>query len=226
MAFRRRSARLAKKQAIAKSVQEWNQAMRKILVPLALLAVIFLGANAVTSEWRETKGIRHARVDLASSPSPDRRDAETITWLRHVSEESREVDVNPPLALAIIACRVDEKIQSDGSAASNWRELEWHVPVECMRVIENLADAVALNNLWIEQLSPNLSQKGVCAEIGMAYAPSWEAEHKNWAIVKTGCPTKMMDDRGNIIGWHMPECQGMIPGTTYPLRCRFDPSEI
>jgi hypothetical protein len=24
----------------------------------------------------------------------------------------------------------------------------------------------------------------------------------------------------------MPECQGTLPGTTYPLRCRFDPSEI
>ena len=200
--------------------------MRKILIPFALLAMIFLGANAGPSEWKDAKDLRHAWVESASGSSSNRRDAETITWLRRVSEESRKVDGNSPLALAIIACRVDEKIQSDGSAASNWRDLEWHVPVECRRVVENLADAVALNNLWIEQVSPNLSQNGICAEIGMAYAPSWEAEHKNWAIVKIGCPTKMMDDRGNIIGWHMPECQGMIPGTTYPLRCRFDPSEI
>jgi len=60
----------------------------------------------------------------------------------------------------------------------------------------------------------------------MNYSPEWEASHRNWLIVKIGCPTAIVDADGRTIGWHMPECQGTLPGTTYPLRCRFDPSEI
>jgi len=200
--------------------------MTKIIIPVALLGMLVLSTNAGKSEWTEPKGAHHAWVAPVTSRSTDRRDAETISWFRLASEESRKIGVAPPMALAIIACRIDQKLHNEGSAPSDWRELEWHMPVECMRVVEHLADAVALNNLWLPQLSPNLSEHGVCAEIGMAYAPLWEAAHKNWAVAKVGCPTKIVDHRGNIVGWHMPECQGTIPGTRYPLRCRFDPGEI
>lgn len=100
------------------------------------------------------------------------------------------------------------------------------MPVECMRTIETVTDAAALNHLWLRQIMPNLADYGTCAQVAMAYAPVWEALHRSWAIVKVGCPTKIVGADGNIVGWHMPECQGVLPGTSYPLRCRFDPSEI
>ena len=132
----------------------------------------------------------------------------------------------PPTKLAIIACRVDQTSHDQNSAAGDFRELEWHMPVECMRVVETVTDTAALNDPSLRQMTPNLADYGICAEVAMAYAPIWEDSHRSWAIVKVGCPTKIVDADGNIIVWHMPECQGVLPGTSYPLRCRFDPSEI
>lgn len=132
----------------------------------------------------------------------------------------------PPTALAIIACSVDEKPRDAGSTARDWRNLEWRMPVQCMRVVETLSDATALNNPGVPELHPDMSRSGTCAALAMAYAPTWEAAHKNWAVVKIGCPTRMVDADGRTVGWHMPECQGTLPGTNYPLRCAFDPSEI
>jgi hypothetical protein len=132
----------------------------------------------------------------------------------------------PPTALAIIACSVDEKPRDAGSAARDWRNLEWRMPVQCMRVVETLSDATALNNPGVPELHPDMSLSGTCAALAMAYAPTWEAAHKNWAVVKIGSPTRMVDADGRTVGWHMPECQGTLPGTNYPLRCAFDPSEI
>jgi hypothetical protein len=134
--------------------------------------------------------------------------------------------VAPPAKLAIIACRVDQTSQDRAPEAGDFREFEWHMPVECMRVIETVTDAAALNHLRLRQMTPNLADYGTCAKVAMAYVPSWEASHRSWAIVKVGCPTKIVDADGNVIGWHMPECQGVLPGTRHPLRCRFDPSEI
>jgi hypothetical protein len=139
---------------------------------------------------------------------------------------ARNSGAAPPTKLAIIACRVDQASQDQNSAAGDYRGLEWHVPVECMRVVETVTDAAALNAPSFRQKTPNLADYGICAEVAMAYAPIWEDSHRSWAIVKVGCPTKIVDADGNIIGWHMPECQGVLPGTNYPLRCRFDPSEI
>jgi hypothetical protein len=134
--------------------------------------------------------------------------------------------VTPPTTLAIIACRVDQTSHDRAPAEADSLELEWHIPMECMRVVETVTDAAALNQPWLRKVKPNLANYGTCAEVAMAYAPIWEASHNSWAIVKIGCPTKIVDADGNIIGWHMPECQGVLPGTNYPLRCRFDPSEI
>jgi hypothetical protein len=151
--------------------------------------------------------------------------AKPIHWFRLTSEKSRK-SIVPPTKLAIIACRIDKTHQEEGAMAGEEHELDWRLPVECMRVIETVADSPALNNIWLRKMMPNLADYGTCAEVSMAYAPEWEATHKNWAIVKIGCPTKLVDADGNIVGWHMPECQGTLPGTNYPLRCRFDPTEI
>jgi len=96
-----------------------------------------------------------------------------------------------------------------------------------MRVIEPLVDAVSASNSMAPlDSTSNFSNFGTCAVVAMSYAPIWEASHKNWSVVKIGCPTRMVNASGKTIGWHMPDCQGTIPGTNYTLRCLFDPSEI
>jgi hypothetical protein len=200
--------------------------MFKVL--LKVLGAILLVGTTVQSATADAGGPKEQSSDLSvhavmllTSPLAGGEEA----WFSAVSDESRP-DVAPPMTLAIIACRIDQTSPTGASAAGDWREVEWHMPVECMRVVETVTDAAALSNLWLRQLAPNLADYGTCAEVSMTYAPTWEAAHKSWAVVKIGCPTKIVDDAGNIIGWHMPECRGTLPGTTYPLRCRFDPSEI
>jgi len=198
----------------------------KFLAAIILASTIIQSATADAGERRDRANDRGAQgVLLLTTPSAGREDGKAEEWFRTVSEKRRP-SIAPPMALAIIACRIDQTSPDEGSATGDWRELEWHMPVECMRVVETVTDAAALSNLWLRQLTPNLADYSACAEVGMAYAPTWEATHKRWAVVKVGCPTKMVDGAGNIIGWHMPECQGTLPGTTYPLRCRFDPSAI
>jgi hypothetical protein len=195
--------------------------MPKILLN-SLVAILLLGTiaqSATADAGQPPQQVSAEQAELLKSP------AEPISWFRLTSENSRK-GVVPPTKLAIIACRIDKRPHKEGAVAGEGRELEWHMPVECMRVIETVTDSAALNNLWLRQMMPNLADYASCAEVSMAYAPKWEAAHKNWAIVKVGCPTKLVDADGNIVGWHMPECQGTLPGTNYPLRCRFDPTEI
>ncbi len=193
-----------------------------------LAAILLLGTilqSATVDAEQLQRRVDATQAVLFKSAATDHGDAERTSWLRLTSEDRRK-SVAPPTTLAIIACRVDKRLHEEGTVAEGWHELGWRIPVECMRVIETVTDSAALNNLWLGQMMLNLADYGTCAEVGMAYAPTWELAHKNWAIVKVGCPTKMVDADGNVVGWHMPECQGTLPGTSYPLRCRFDPSEI
>ena len=195
----------------------------KFLAAILLAGTIMQSATADAADHGNDRGVQS--MLLLTTPADGKENGKQEDWFSAVSEESRP-GVVPPLTLAIIACRIDQASPTGASAVSGWRELEWHMPLECMRVVETVTDAAALSNLWLRQLTPNLAEYGTCAKVGMAYAPTWEAAHKSWAVVKIGCPTKIVDGAGNIIGWHMPECQGTLPGTTYPLRCRFDPSAI
>lgn len=198
----------------------------KVLATILLAGMIVQGATASSDERRAQASDRGVHgVLLLMTPSAGRENGKQEAWFNTISEESR-LGIAPPMTLAIIACRIEQASPTAASPAGSWRELEWHMPVECMRVVETVTDSAALSNLWLRQLAPNLADYGTCAEVGMTYVPTWEAAHKSWAVVKIGCPTKIVDGAGNIIGWHMPECQGTIPGTTYPLRCSFDPSAI
>jgi len=165
------------------------------------------------------------RIDAISSvPATKTADLAQSAWVRETTQDSRS-EPAPPSKLAIIACRVEPKPQP-AATAPGVTPPDWLLPLECIRVIETVTDAAAMSNLWLRQMTPNLAEYGTCARVAMTYAPEWEASHRNWLIVKIGCPTKIVDADGKTIGWHMPACQGTLPGTTYPLRCRFDPSAI
>jgi hypothetical protein len=197
---------------------------------IKLPSMIFQGALAIVilmaSSW-VTAPLSAADQSEAVMLAAPLSSAEPVSsgWFREPVVEKRS-ELAPPSKLAIIACRVDAKSKRSVTSASKDIEPDWLLPLECMRVIETVTDAAAMQHLWLRQITPNLNEYGTCAKVAMTYAPEWEASHRNWLIVKIGCPTKIVDADGRTIGWHMPECQGTLPGTTYPLRCRFDPSEI
>lgn len=171
-----------------------------------------------------------AEIEAVLSMGPiETAPSERANWFRETAASERR-EPEPPSKLAIIACRVEAQSRKAGASAPQSKphvtEPDWLLPMECMRTVETVADAAAMTKLWLRPMQPNLAEHGTCAEVAMNYAPEWEASHRNWLIVKIGCPTAIVDADGRTIGWHMPECQGTLPGTTYPLRCRFDPSEI
>lgn len=192
--------------------------LRTLLI--SALVVTLAARDTGTNERVISADAGKIAASLLSYPTGN---AAPAGWFHRASDKA---DVPPPNTLAVIACRVERKSEAKGGAAERAHRIEWRLPLECMRVVETVRDAAALSNLWLRERNPDLSEHSVCAEIVMTYAPIWEASHNNWAIVKVGCPTKIVDASGRVIGWHMPECQGTIPGTTYPLRCRFDPSEV
>ena len=166
------------------------------------------------------------QIEAVATTAPDEDDtADRSDWFRETAASERR-EPEPPSKLAIIACRVAAQPGKPHDPAPAVTEPDWLLPMECMRVIETVTDAAAMTKFWLRPMTPNLAEYGACAEVAMNYAPEWEASHRNWLIVKIGCPTPIVDADGRTIGWHMPECQGTLPGTTYPLRCRFDPSEI
>jgi hypothetical protein len=165
-------------------------------------------------------------IEAVATTAPGEDDtADRSDWFRETAASDRR-EPEPPSKLAIIACRVAAQPGKPREPAPAVTEPDWLLPMECMRVIETVTDAAAMTKFWLRPMTPNLAEYGACAEVAMNYAPEWEASHRNWLIVKIGCPTAIVDADGRTIGWHMPECQGTLPGTTYPLRCRFDPSEI
>ncbi|MDJ0513479.1 MAG: hypothetical protein QNJ62_08560 [Methyloceanibacter sp.] len=183
------------------------------------------GAVIVVGTMAAAPSIAAERIDAISSvPAEQIADLSKGAWFRETTQDTRS-EPAPPSKLAIIACRVEAKAQR-ATNATGVTNPDWLLPLECMRVIETVTDAAAMSNLWLRQMTPNLAEYGTCARVAMTYAPEWEASHRNWLIVKIGCPTKIVDADGRTIGWHMPACQGTLPGTAYPLRCRFDPSEI
>ncbi len=195
--------------------------LSSVTLQRALAIAILVASNGVTAPLSAAD---QSKAVMIAAP---RSSAEAVTegWFREPVVEKRS-ELAPPSKLAIIACRVDAKSKRSIASASKDVGPDWLLPLECMRVIETVTDAASIQNLWLRQMTPSLNEYGNCAKVAMTYAPEWEASHRNWLIVKIGCPTKIVDADGRTIGWHMPECQGTLPGTPYPLRCRFDPSEI
>jgi len=191
------------------------------IIVRGLIAAVVIVAAATGTPLMAAEGIEA----IASVTAAQASNTGQSSWFREITSKDRS-EPEPPSKLAIIACRVEAASQKSATAGPQITQPDWLLPLECMRVIESVTDAAAMTNLWLRQRHPNLAQHGTCAEVAMDYAPKWEESHRNWLIVKIGCPVKIVDADGRTIGWHMPECQGTLPGTTYPLRCRFDPSEI
>lgn len=133
----------------------------------------------------------------------------------------------PPTSLVIIACRVDDVAgqarRIDPSfAPAGLRDLEWHLEgneLQCKREVLPLQDAVTMHYLQAKPLSSNFAELGQCARAAMEVSPRWNNDHRNWAVLKVGCPVPIVNGDGKIVGWKLPECPNSI-------RCKFDESVI
>lgn len=134
----------------------------------------------------------------------------------------------PPQTIVVVGCKVDDLTGQPGRqdpdlAARGWRDLEWHYDrgneLECKREEIPLTDSVAMVAPEVNQLHPDFSSYAQCAAVAMQYSPTWERANQGWAVAAVGCPTKIVNDSGTVIGWHLPECPSW-------LKCRFSGSEI
>lgn len=135
--------------------------------------------------------------------------------------------VPPPQSIVVISCRVDDLTGQAGRqdpelAARGWRDLEWHYSggeIDCKREEIALTDSVTLVAPETPELHPNFGDYAQCAAVAMQVTPNYERANHGWAVMAVGCPTKIVNDQGEIVGWHMPECPSWV-------RCRFSGNEI
>lgn len=134
----------------------------------------------------------------------------------------------PPQTVVIVGCRVDDLTGQPGRqdptlSAHGWRDLEWHYDrgneIECKREEVPLTDSVTLVAPEANELHPDFSSYAQCSAVAMQYTPTWERANPGWAVAAVGCPTKVVNEQGVVVGWHLPECPSW-------LKCRYSGSEI
>jgi hypothetical protein len=146
-------------------------------------------------------------------------------------------DVPAPTSVVIVACRVSDHTGEAGRhdpslAAKNWRDLELVIKdgeYQCKREVLQLEDGAVWGSHAPEELiplHPNFGNPAQCAKVGVMQAAEWNESHKGWAVVAVGCPTKIVNEQGEIVGWHMPSCPSFLPGTDNRMKCNFDESTI
>ena len=142
-----------------------------------------------------------------------------------------------PQALVIIACRTDDLTNVPGRSvdqnaiATGHRDIEFHVQggeLECKRELTPLEDAVAATHPEVRALLSNFGDWTQCSRASAMFSPDWERLHPGWSVMTTGCPTRMVNDVGQTVGWHMPECPSeiIVDGSPVPITCKFDDSMI
>ena len=121
--------------AIAQSPVKYKKnqtALRKIVATISLISLVFLGTNAIANEVDKLARDNDVQARAMTVPSTAKHDGDTKFCLS-TSGESCRVDVPPPASLAIVACRTEQRPHDENRAASHWREVQWRMPVACMR---------------------------------------------------------------------------------------------
>ena len=148
------------------------------------------------------------------------------------------VRVAAPQTVIIVACQVDDLTGLPGRpdptfAARGWRDLELHVDKNqefvCKRERLDLEDGAYYGvNTPKEMihLTPNFGDWTQCARVGVMQAADWNAQNPGWGVVAVGCPTPIVNDKGEVVGWTLPGCPTYLPGTNSRMKCRFDASAI
>jgi hypothetical protein len=150
----------------------------------------------------------------------------------------------PPTNLVVIACRVDDLTGQPGrhgvgpdgkfdetSAARDWRDLEPAIKggeLECKREVSALEDAAVVmdsTGKLAKPLNANFGNMGQCVHAGAMWSKQWNDAHRGWAVFAIGCPVPIVDQRGVIKAWKMPDCPRKIGGME-GIKCKFDESVI
>jgi hypothetical protein len=151
---------------------------------------------------------------------------------------AKAADVPAPTSIVIVACKVDDLTGQPGRhdpnlAAKDWRDLELHVnssqEYECKREVLDLVDGSYFGPNAPEDLIPlvpDFADWMQCARVGMMQASDWNGNHPGWGVVAVGCPTRIVNDKGETVGWQLPSCPTYLPGTSNRMRCSFSDSVI
>jgi hypothetical protein len=156
-----------------------------------------------------------------------------------------KADVPAPHSIVIVACKVvdmtgqpgrhgvDDTGNYEEAAARDWRDLELFInsnqEYECKRHQLDLVDGALFGDMApkdLIELTPDFSDWGFCAHVGMMQAADYNRENPGWGVVAVGCPTRIVNETGATVGWQMPSCPTYLPGTENRMRCDFTDSVI
>jgi hypothetical protein len=147
-------------------------------------------------------------------------------------------DVPAPQSIVIVACKVDDLTGQPGRqdpnlAAKGWRDLELHInenqEYECKREVLHLEDGAIFGPNAPEDLltlTPDFADAMQCARVGMMQATEWNTRNPGWGVVAVGCPTRIVNEDGETVGWQEPGCPQKMPGTENRMKCVFDENAI
>jgi hypothetical protein len=150
-----------------------------------------------------------------------------------------KADVPAPQSIVIVACKVTDWTNrrplpdNVHETARGWRDLELFVnsnqEYECKREVLDLVDGSLFGSKQPDELiplDPNFGDWAQCVRVGVMQAADWNENHPGWGVVAVGCPTRIVNDKGETVGWQMPSCPTYLPGTDNRMRCDFSDSVI
>lgn len=147
-----------------------------------------------------------------------------------------EDEIDYSNTIVVVACQVDDmtgKREPKGTngeeqrPAPGWKDLELRLDqwgeATCKREIVNQFDMP-------KGLFTDARTQIGCMRLSMAIAPEWNEKPGNegWAVVATGCPTPIINDKNNnneldedeeILDWKLPECPSWI-------KCNYTENEV
>jgi hypothetical protein len=111
-----------------------------------------------------------------------------------------------PATLVLFVCRVVLGEPDANSGFTNWRPSEWDMKdgvMHCRRLEVPLYDSAVDQGAAEQPFTP-----WACMQAAAKMGPGFDVEHKDkpWRFWRAACPTKIINDKGEVVGWQIPAC--------------------
>jgi hypothetical protein len=111
-----------------------------------------------------------------------------------------------PSTLVLFVCRVILGDIDDNSAFTHWRASEWDMKdgvMHCRRIEVPLYDSAVDQGADEQPFSP-----WACMQAASRLGPEFDITHvdRPWRFWRAACPTKIVNDKGEVVGWQIPAC--------------------
>lgn len=127
------------------------------------------------------------------------------------------MSVTIPPILVLIVCKTVIAGPLDQNAAFTKHEnRDWAIEnsmMVCRRHETQLYDPAEGQKLNPQDdpafpLRPNFFDYSQCARAGIMLSQQWDEAHRNgnWRVWRVGCPTPVINNRGELIGYKLPDC--------------------